>query len=112
MYYIQIKHRPSNCETKVKDDVIYLSALPNYRLDTYINILLYLITIETCQTSISDILYYSMSANGSPLYHYEPQEELEVYKTYNRTKQSFEEDVEAVKEWLKLQKHLPETPRE
>lgn len=45
------------------------------------------------------------------LFHYEPKDELEVYRTYDRTPQSFEEDVQAVKEWLKLQKHLPETPR-
>lgn len=52
-----------------------------------------------------------MSGNVD-LFHYEAQDELEVYRTYGRTPQSFEEDVEAVKAWLKLQKHLPEAPRE
>lgn len=52
------------------------------------------------------------NTNMSGLFQYTPENELEIYRTYDRTLESFAEDVERVKEWVKTQPHLPEMPRE
>lgn len=46
------------------------------------------------------------------LYQYTSNDELEVYRIYGRTPESFAEDVETVREWSKKQPHFPEVPRE
>lgn len=45
------------------------------------------------------------------LYQYKPTDELEIYKLYGRTPESFAEDVTSVREWSKSQPHFPEVPR-
>lgn len=45
------------------------------------------------------------------LFQYTVKDELEVYKTYGRTPESFAEDVDTVREWSKKQLHFPEVPR-